>query len=71
MLEETFNALFERSHGRRAARASALHCKVDNPLAKAAIDDVPAVIGNSWAHAGFDQFPDLRDCPPSAPMAQI
>jgi signal transduction histidine kinase len=43
----------------RAAGAGALHVQVDNPILETVEDDVAAVLGHRWAHAGVQQLLDL------------
>src|SRR4051812_26468549 len=61
MFEQRFDALLQ-GHGRgRAARAGAVHGEIDLAAAKAAIDDVAAVLRDRRTHSGFDQLADLGD----------
>src|SRR6185295_5365317 len=61
MFDQAFNAAFQRDHGRRAARAGALHAEVELPVAIALVDDVAAVLRDCRADPRVEQFLDLVD----------
>ena len=60
MTQHVLNTMLQRGGGGRAARAGTLHVQPHHAVAIAAEHDIAAIAGHGRAHAGVEQFLDLR-----------
>src|SRR5881398_3385468 len=61
MANQAFDAALQRDGRRRTSRTGAMHRQIESPAAIASVRDVSAVLRDSRADPGLDQFLDLLD----------